>query len=100
VSCRRRIGLAAGETPPRRRRSQQPRGHRGQASRSWSQALLIAAPLMSAPLEAAVALALGTFCVSVAVTRTSIDRDAQAVGCHLGHLGVQALAHFGAAVVH
>ena len=30
----------------------------------------MAAPLMSAPLEAAVALALGTFCVSVPVTRT------------------------------
>ena len=31
---------------------------------------MIAAPLMSAPLEAEVAEALGTFCESVAVTRT------------------------------
>jgi hypothetical protein len=46
-----------------------------------------------------VALALGTFCVSVPVTRTR-PRHAQAVGGHLGHLGVQALAHLGAAVVH
>ena len=46
------------------------------------------------------ALALGTFCVSVPVTRTRLDRNAQAVGGDLRHLGVQALAHFGAAVVH
>ena len=32
---------------------------------------MMAAPLMSAPLDAAVAEALGTFCVSVPVTRTS-----------------------------
>ena len=31
---------------------------------------MMAAPLMSAPLEADVAEALGTFCVSVPVTRT------------------------------
>ncbi len=28
-----------------------------------------------------------------------LDRDAQAVRCHLGHLGVQALPHFGAAMI-
>ena len=33
-------------------------------------AFMMAAPLMSAPLEAEVADALGTFCVSVPVTRT------------------------------
>jgi hypothetical protein len=35
---------------------------------------MMAAPLMSAPLEADVAEALGTFCVSVAVTRTLSTR--------------------------
>jgi hypothetical protein len=38
--------------------------------------------------------------VSLAVHRTRSKRHAQLVGHHLRHLGVQALAHFGAAVVH
>jgi hypothetical protein len=51
------------------------------------------------PLLAAVALALGTLLVSLAVTAPG-QRHAQLVGHDLRHLGVQALAHFGAAVVH
>jgi hypothetical protein len=54
---------------------------------------------MSAPLEADVAEALGTFCVSVPVTRTNLTVNAQTIGAHLCHLGVEALAHFGAAMV-
>jgi hypothetical protein len=55
-------------------------------------------PFRSVPLEAAVALALGTLSVSLAVTSTLRQRHAQFVGHHLRHLGVQALPHLGAAV--
>jgi hypothetical protein len=50
-------------------------------------------------VEAAVADVLATLSVSVAVQRTRAG-DAQFVRHHLRHLGVQALAHLGAAVVH
>ena len=68
-------------------------------TRIWSQALLTAAPLMSAPLEAAVADAFGTFWVSVPVTRMKSDGNAQTISRDLRDFGVQALPHFNAAVV-
>jgi hypothetical protein len=50
-------------------------------------------------VEAAVAEVLATLLVSVAVSARGRSH-AQLVRHHLRHLGVQALAHFGAAVVH
>jgi hypothetical protein len=68
-------------------------------SRTLRAAYWAARPFRSVPLLAAVALALGTLLVSLAVTAPG-QRHAQLVGHDLRHLGVQALAHFGAAVVH
>jgi hypothetical protein len=68
-------------------------------SRSWRAASCAALPFRSAPVEAAVAEVLATLLVSVAVSARGRSH-AQLVRHHLRHLGVQALAHFGAAVVH
>ena len=69
-------------------------------SRILRAASCAALPFRSAPVDAAVADVLATFCVSVAVLRTRAQRHAELVRDHLRHLGVQALAHLGAAVVH
>ena len=58
-----------------------------------------ALPFKSAPVEAAVAEVLATLLVSVALARTMRQIDAQFMRDHLAYLGVDALAHFGAAVV-
>jgi hypothetical protein len=59
-----------------------------------------ARPFRSVPAEAAVAEALGTLLVSLAVHQHPLEGHAEFVGHDLRHLGVQALAHLGAAVVH
>ena len=64
------------------------------------QASSTAAPFRSVPAEAAVADVLGTLSVRVGITRIASSGNAEAVGGDLPDLGVQALAHLGAAVVH
>ena len=54
---------------------------------------------MSEPLDAAVADAFGTLLVSAAVDADLINTDAELVGDNLRHLDVQALPHFGAAMI-
>ena len=63
------------------------------------QAARAASPLRSVPLEAAVGEVLGTLPVEVGVMCTRSSGDLQLVGDDLRHLGDQALAHLGAAVV-
>ena len=65
------------------------------AAANWA-----ARPLRSVPALAAVGEALGTLLVSLAVQSTRSKGNAQLVSHDLRHLGVQALTHFGAAVVH
>jgi hypothetical protein len=69
-------------------------------SRIWRAASCAALPFRSAPVDAAVAEVLATLVVSVAVARTRLEAHAQLVRHDLRHLGVEALAHLGAAVVH
>ena len=68
-------------------------------SRIWSQAFLTAPPLRSAPELAAVAEVLGTLSVRVGASRTELSGTPERGRGDLDHLGVQALAHLGAAVV-
>ena len=67
---------------------------------SWRQASSTAAPFRSVLAEAAVAEVFGTLSVRVGMMRTRFERHAEAVGGDLADLGVQALAHLGAAVIH
>ncbi len=69
-------------------------------ARNWAQASTTAAPFRSVPADAAVADVLGTLSVRVGIRRIGFERHAEAVGGDLADLGVQALAHLGAAVVH
>jgi ribosomal 50S subunit-associated protein YjgA (DUF615 family) len=57
-------------------------------------------PFRSVPLDAAVAEVLGTLLRVGGRHAHALERHAQLVRHHLRHLGVQALAHLGAAVVH
>ncbi len=66
---------------------------------SWRAASWAAMPLRSEPEEAAVAEVFGTLAVVVAVIFTLVDIDLEAVGQNLRHLGIEALAHLGAAMV-
>ena len=68
-------------------------------ARICSQAFLTAPPLRSAPEDAAVAEVFGTLSVRVGARRTFDERYAERGGRDLEHLGVQPLAHLGAAVV-
>ncbi len=52
------------------------------------------------PHEAAVAEVLGTLSVLVGMTRTCFGSDAEFPGGNRGDVGVEPLAHLGAAVVH
>ena len=68
-------------------------------ARICSQASLTAPPLRSAPELAAVAEVLGTLSVRVGASRTLVEGHAEGRRRDLEHLGVQPLAHLGAAVV-
>ena len=58
-----------------------------------------AMPLRSVPDEAAVAEVFGTLPVRRGGDPHLVDVDLELLGHHLGHLGVEALPHLGAAVV-
>ena len=64
------------------------------------QASTTAAPLRSVPADAAVAEVLGTLSVRVGMTRIVSMPTPKAVGRDLADLGLQALTHFGAAVIY